>query len=297
MEEVKEFITYLKKERGYSDYTIKNYELDIIDFLEYCKENKLNIYKVKYFDVKSYLVKLFEKNYKGTTISRKISSLRTFYSFLYDNNLVDKNIFKYVTTPKKEKRLPKYITNDDISTIFNIPDITSPIGERNRLILELLYGTGIRVSELCNIKLKDIDLNNKTIRILGKGSKERIVFYGDVCAEILELYMSDGRNLLLNKKNNDYLIIGAYKNDKPFTTRSVELIINDIIEKAAINKKVTPHVLRHTFATHLLNEGCDILMVKELLGHSSLDTTGIYTHVSNERLRKVYLDTHPRARK
>lgn len=297
MEEVKEFITYLKKERGYSDYTIKNYELDIIDFLEYCKENKLNIYKVKYFDVKSYLVKLFEKNYKGTTISRKISSLRTFYSFLYDNNLVDKNIFKYVTTPKKEKRLPKYITNDDISTIFNIPDITSPIGERNRLILELLYGTGIRVSELCNIKLKDIDLNNKTIRILGKGSKERIVFYGDVCAEILELYMSDGRNLLLNKKNNDYLIIGAYKNDKPFTTRSVELIINDIIEKAAINKKVTPHVLRHTFATHLLNEGCDILMVKELLGHSSLDTTGIYTHVSNERLRKVYLETHPRARK
>ena len=297
MEEVKEFITYLKKERGYSDYTIKNYELDIIDFLEYCKENKLNIYKVKYFDVKSYLVKLFEKNYKGTTISRKISSLRTFYSFLYDNNLVDKNIFKYVTTPKKEKRLPKYITNDDISSIFNVPDISTPIGERNRLILELLYGTGIRVSELCNIKLKDIDLNNKTIRILGKGSKERIVFYGDVCAEILELYISDGRNLLLNKKNNDYLIIGAYKKDKPFTPRSVELIINDIIEKAAINKKVTPHVLRHTFATHLLNEGCDILMVKELLGHSSLDTTGIYTHVSNERLRKVYLDTHPRARK
>lgn len=297
MEEVKEFITYLKKERGYSDYTIKNYELDIIDFLEYCKENKLNIYKVKYFDVKSYLVKLFEKNYKGTTISRKISSLRTFYSFLYDNNLVDKNIFKYVTTPKKEKRLPKYITNDDVTSIFNVPDITSPIGKRNRLILELLYGTGIRVSELCNIKVKDIDLNNKTIRILGKGSKERIVFYGDACAEILELYMSDGRNLLLNKKNNDYLIIGAYKKDKPFTTRSVELIINDIIEKAAINKKVTPHVLRHTFATHLLNEGCDILMVKELLGHSSLDTTGIYTHVSNERLRKVYLDTHPRARK
>ena len=297
MEDLKEFITYLKKERGYSDYTVKSYELDILDFLEYCKENKLNIYKVKYFDVKSYLVKLHEKNYKGTTISRKISSIRTFYSFLYDNSLVDKNIFKYVTTPKKEKRLPKYITNDDVTSIFDVPDISSPIGKRNRLILELLYGTGIRVSELCNIKVKDIDLNNKTIRILGKGSKERIVFYGDVCSEMLELYLSDGRNVLLNKKNNEYLIIGAYKKDKPLTTRSVELIINDIIEKAAINKKVTPHVLRHTFATHLLNEGCDILMVKELLGHSSLDTTGIYTHVSNERLRKVYLDTHPRAKK
>lgn len=297
MEDLKEFITYLKKERGYSDYTVKNYELDILDYLEYCNINKLNIYKIKYFDIKTYLVKLHENNYKGTTISRKISSLRTFYSFLYDNNLVDKNIFKYVVVPKKEKRLPKYITNDDVTSIFSVPDISSPIGQRNRLILELLYGTGIRVSELCNIKIKDIDLNNKTIRILGKGSKERIVFYGDICAELLELYLSDGRNVLLNKKNNEYLIIGAYKKDKPLTTRSIELIINDIIEKAAINKKVTPHVLRHTFATHLLNEGCDILMVKELLGHSSLDTTGIYTHVSNERLRKVYLDTHPRARK
>lgn len=297
MENLKGFITYLKKERGYSDYTVKNYEFDILDYLKYCNNKKLNIYKIKYFDIKTYLVKLHENNYKGTTISRKISSLRTFYSFLYDNNLVDKNIFKYVVVPKKEKRLPKYITNDDVTSIFSVPDISSPIGQRNRLILELLYGTGIRVSELCNIKVKDIDLNNKTIRILGKGSKERIVFYGDICAELLELYLSDGRNVLLNKKNNEYLIIGAYKKDKPLTTRSIELIINDIIEKAAINKKVTPHVLRHTFATHLLNEGCDILMVKELLGHSSLDTTGIYTHVSNERLRKVYLDTHPRARK
>lgn len=297
MNELRRFVTYLKKERGYSDYTVKNYELDILDFLEYCNNNKLNIYKIKYFDVKTYLVSLHEKKYKGTTISRKISSLRTFYSFLYDNNLVDKNIFKNVVIPKKEKRLPKYITNEDVASIFDVPDISSPIGKRNRLILELLYGTGIRVSELCNIKVKDIDVNEKTIRILGKGSKMRIVYYGDVCAEILDLYLTDGRNILLNKKNNEYLIIGAYKKDKPLTTRSVELIINDIIEKAAINKKVTPHVLRHTFATHLLNEGCDILMVKELLGHSSLDTTGIYTHVSNERLRKVYLDSHPRAKK
>ena len=297
MNELRRFVTYLKKERGYSDYTVKNYELDILDFLEYCNNNKLNIYKIKYFDVKTYLVSLHEKKYKGTTISRKISSLRTFYSFLYDNNLVDKNIFKNVVIPKKEKRLPKYITNEDVASIFDVPDISSPIGKRNRLILELLYGTGIRVSELCNIKVKDIDVNEKTIRILGKGSKMRIVYYGDVCAEILDLYLSDGRNILLNKKNNEYLIIGAYKKDKPLTTRSIELIINDIIEKAAINKKVTPHVLRHTFATHLLNEGCDILMVKELLGHSSLDTTGIYTHVSNERLRKVYLDSHPRATK
>ncbi len=293
---LKKFISYLDSERGYSKYTIKNYELDILDFINYCKCNKLDEYKLTYNDVKSYLVKLYDKNYKAKTISRKISSLRTFYSYLYDNNLIKDNIFKYISLPKKEKILPKYITNEEVTVLFNTPDISSPIGQRNRLILELLYDSGIRVAELCNIKLSDINLGNKTIRILGKGSKERIVFYGDVCKDILELYLIEGRKALLNNKSNPYLIVGSYKKDKPLTTRSVELIINDLIEKAAIKKKVTPHVLRHTFATHLLNEGCDILIVKELLGHSSLDTTGIYTHVSNERLRKVYLDSHPRAK-
>ena len=297
MNDLKEFKIYLEKIRGYSNHTINNYELDIIDYLNYCNNSNINIYNITYFEVKEYLVKLYEKNFKATSIGRKISSLRTFYSYLYEEGKVNKNIFKHISVPKKEKRLPKYITNDEVDAIFKVPDITSPLGQRNRLILELLYGGGIRVSELCNIKVNDIDINNKTIRILGKGSKERIVFYGSTCSEILELYLSDGRNTLLNKKNNDYLIIGAYKKDKPLTTRSVQLILNDIIEKASIKKKVTPHVLRHTFATHLLNEGCDILIVKELLGHSSLDTTGIYTHVSNERLRKVYLDSHPRAKK
>lgn len=297
MKDLEEFKIYLEKIRGYSSHTISNYELDIIDYLNYLNKLKLSIYKITYFDIKKYLVKLYDEDYKGTSIGRKISSLRTFYSYLYDENKIDKNIFKYISVPKKEKRLPKYVTNDEVNAIFKIPDISSPLGQRNRLILELLYGGGLRVSELCNIKVKDIDIDNKTIRILGKGSKERIVFYGNTCKEILELYLSDGRNILLNKKNNDYLIIGAYKKDKPLTTRSVQLILNNVIEKASINKKVTPHTLRHTFATHLLNEGCDILIVKELLGHSSLDTTGIYTHISNERLRKVYLDNHPRAKK
>lgn len=297
MKDLEEFKIYLEKIRGYSSHTISNYELDIMDYINYLKELKLNIYKITYFDIKKYLVKLYDEDYKGTSIGRKISSLRTFYSYLYDENKIDKNIFKYISVPKKEKRLPKYVTNEEVNEIFKVPDISSPLGQRNRLILELLYGGGLRVSELCNIKVRDIDIDNKTIRILGKGSKERIVFYGNTCKEILELYLSDGRNILLNKKNNDYLIIGAYKKDKPLTTRSVQLILNDVIEKTAINKKVTPHTLRHTFATHLLNEGCDILIVKELLGHSSLDTTGIYTHISNERLRKVYLDNHPRAKK
>jgi len=290
------FIRYLDVERNYSKHTIKNYSIDIDNFLNYCKENKFDKYNVKYSNVKKYLIVLYELKYSNATISRKISSLRTFYDYLYDNNLVTNNIFNYISSPKKEKKLPKYISNEDVSIIFDIPDIKTPIGMRNRLIIELLYGTGIRVSELCNIKISDIDLKNKSIRILGKGSKERIVYFGDICLRILNSYIKDARCELLRNKSNDYLIVGAYKKDKKISVRSVELIINEIIRLAAIKKNISPHTFRHTFATHLLNEGCDILIVKELLGHSSLDTTGIYTHVSNERLRNVYLKSHPRAK-
>jgi len=296
MKHLNDFIEYLKIEKNYSEYTIKNYYLDINDYILYCNKNKIDIYNINYKRVKSYLSDMFNSKYNASTISRHISSLRSFYSYLYSNKLVDKNIFKSISLPKKEKRIPKYMTNEDISIIFDIPDINIPIGQRDRLILELLYGTGIRVSELCNIKLNDINYNNKTINIVGKGNKERIVFYGDVCESILDTYINYGRNLLLNNKNSDYLIIGTNKTTK-ISVRSIELIIDKIIKRASLKKNITPHTLRHTFATHLLNEGCDILLVKEFLGHSSLDTTGIYTHVSNEKLRKVYLDSHPRAKK
>lgn len=295
MKELNDFIKYLKINRNYSLYTIKNYELDIKDFINYCNNEKNKINTIKYDEVKKYLLLLHNKKYKSSTISRKLSSIRSFYDYLYDKEIVDKNIFKNLPSPKKEKKLPKFVTSDDIELLFNIPDINSPLGQRNRLILEILYATGIRVGELCNIKISDIDFNNKSIRILGKGSKERIVLYGSNCEKILKNYLEDGRNILLNGKNNEYLIIGLNRNG-PLSTRSVELVIDEIITKASLSKNVTPHVFRHTFATHLLNEGCDILIVKELLGHSSLDTTGIYTHVSNERLRNVYLNSHPRAR-
>lgn len=296
MKDLNEFISYLRDLKNYSDNTLENYRLDITDYLNYCTSNKLNIYSIKYLDIKPYLVSLYEHNYKNTTISRKISALRTFYKYLYDNEKVESDLFKYVTLPKKEKRLPKYLTNTEIDSIFEIPDIRYPIGQRNRLILELLYACGIRVSELCNIKLSDINFENKTIRIFGKGKKERIVCFGDKCLEILSMYISNGRNSLIKNTENEYLIVGMNRSSK-ISTRTIELILDEIINKAAIMKNVTPHMIRHTFATHLLNEGCDILIVKELLGHSSLDTTGIYTHVSNERLRNVYLNSHPRARK
>ncbi len=291
------FEKYLNIERNYSNYTIKNYLIDITEFITYCNNFNKNYLNIKYTDIKSYLTHLYEKKYKSTTISRKISALRTFYAFLYDKNIVDKNVFEYITLPKKEKRLPKYLSNDDIDEIFKIIDISTPLGIRNRLILELLYGSGLRVSELCNIKLSDIDFSNKSIRIIGKGKKERIVYYGEPCKRIIDLYLNGTRDEILGTNKNEYLIIGNKKSNKSLSVRSVELILNNIIESTSLNKKASPHTLRHTFATHLLNDGCDILIVKELLGHSSLDTTGIYTHISNERLRKVYLNNHPRAKK
>lgn len=291
------FEKYLNIERNYSNYTIKNYLIDITKFITYCNNFNKNYLNMKYTDIKSYLTHLYEKKYKSTTISRKISALRTFYAFLYDKNIVDKNVFEYITLPKKEKRLPKYLSNDDIDEIFKIIDISTPLGIRNRLILELLYGSGLRVSELCNIKLSDIDFSNKSIRIIGKRKKERIVYYGEPCKRIIDLYLNGTRDEILGKNKNEYLIIGNKKSNKSLSVRSVELILNNIIESTSLNKKASPHTLRHTFATHLLNDGCDILIVKELLGHSSLDTTGIYTHISNERLRKVYLNNHPRAKK
>ena len=291
------FEKYLNIERNYSNYTIKNYLIDITEFITYCNNFNKNYLNIKYTDIKSYLTHLYEKKYKSTTISRKISALRTFYAFLYDKNIVDKNVFEYITLPKKEKRLPKYLSNDDIDEIFKIIDISTPLGIRNRLTLELLYGSGLRVSELCNIKLSDIDFSNKSIRIIGKGKKERIVYYGEPCKRIIDLYLNGTRDEILGKNKNEYLIIGNKKSNKSLSVRSVELILNNIIESTSLNKKASPHTLRHTFATHLLNDGCDILIVKELLGHSSLDTTGIYTHISNERLRKVYLNNHPRAKK
>ena len=291
------FEKYLNIERNYSNYTIKNYLIDITEIITYCNNFNKNYLNIKYTDIKSYLTHLYEKKYKSTTISRKISALRTFYAFLYDKNIVDKNVFEYITLPKKEKRLPKYLSNDDIDEIFKIIDISTPLGIRNRLILELLYGSGLRVSELCNIKLSDIDFSNKSIRIIGKGKKERIVYYGEPCKRIIDLYLNGTRDEILGKNKNEYLIIGNKKSNKSLSVRSVELILNNIIESTSLNKKASPHTLRHTFATHLLNDGCDILIVKELLGHSSLDTTGIYTHISNERLRKVYLNNHPRAKK
>ena len=290
---ISEFLKYLKIEKNYSSNTIKNYEIDIDEFKNYLNCEGIDYLSVDYDFIKGFLMHLYNKKLSRNSVARKLSSLRSFYKYLFNNDLIKTNPFKYVASPKKEKKLPKYLGVEELEGIFNTPDITTPLGQRDRTILEVLYATGIRVSELVNIKLSDIDFYNKEIRVLGKGNKERIDPFGTYCLDIINMFLNDGRNKILKKHNTvcDYLIINEH--GRQITTRGVEKIIDNVVKKASLKKHVSPHMLRHSFATHLLNEGCDIRTVQELLGHESLETTQIYTHVSNEHLRSVYLKCHP----
>lgn len=290
--EINKFIDYLKYQKNYSIYTCNNYKKDLKEYNNFIVSNKLDYKNLSYEDATKYLKFLNEEKNAKSSISRKLSSIRSFYKFLVLNNITDKNIFLIVSSPKKDKKIPKFINYSDINEIFNVPNINTSSGQRERLILEILYGSGVRVSELVNIKLKDINLNNKSILIYGKGSKERIVSFGDYAYEMILKYINEGRVNLLGNIKSDYLIVG--KNKENLTTRRIEQIIDKIIEKTSIKLNITPHVFRHTFATHLLDNGCDLLAVQELLGHASLSSTEIYTHVSNEHLREVYRKCHPR---
>ena len=284
------FINYLK-DKDYSQNTVLSYEKDLDLFCEYAKN--CDVAKVDYSFIRSYLQFLHNQNYTAKTISRHISSLKSFFKYLTKMDIIKENPCLLVTNPKIEKKLPNYINYQDLEVLFSIPDCSSPLGLRNRLILELLYSCGVRVSELVNIKLSDIDFSNNRILILGKGSKERYVLYGKICQDLLNDYIDNSRPLL--NKNSEYLLLNKFGNK--ITDRAIRMIIDDIVKKSSLKLNISPHTLRHTFATHLLNEGADLKIVQELLGHENISTTGIYTHVSNEHLRKVYLDAHPRAKK
>lgn len=284
------FLRYLKDYKNYSDLTIKSYGIDLREFSEYIKKNITSVTKE---DIKKYLNYLFIKEDKNKTVSRKISTLKSFYKFLKENEVITINPASNIKYPKKEKTLPKFIPYNELESMINVSK-EGKFGVRNNLIIELLYATGTRVSELVSIKLNDIDYDNKSIRILGKGSYERTVFYGDYVSELLDIYINGLRNELLGSKQNVYLLLN--KNGDNITTRGIAKIIDNIIKETSIKVKVSPHTLRHTFATHLLDNGCDLRSVQELLGHKNINTTEVYTHVTSERLKDVYFKSHPRGR-
>lgn len=292
---IDKFIDYLKYQKNYSLYTCKNYYKDLEEYSEFLNIEHLKYNEMTYKLCLNYLSYLNKNNNSKSTVSRKLSSLRTFYKYLVNENIIRSNPFLLVSSPKKEKKIPKFISYNNLDEIFEVPNLNDIYGQRERVILEILYGCGVRISELVNIKIKDIDFNEKSILIFGKGSKERIVYFGEYASNIIRLYMDDARYELLDNISSDYLIVG--KNSEKLTTRRIEQIIDNIIKRSSIKMNITPHMFRHTFATHLLDNGCDLLVVQELLGHESLSSTEIYTHVSNEHLRDVFMKCHPRNRK
>ena len=284
--EKEQYLDYIKN-KNYSNYTVNSYSKDLDNFYIYLKQNNMNIKKVNYKFLRGYLTVLYDKSYSKKTIARNISTLKSFFKYLKKQNIIESNPMNLIKTPKIDKKLPKFLNYDEIEKILSTPDTTTFLGKRNALILELLYSTGIRVSELVNIKLNDIDLSEEKILILGKGNKERYVLFGNKAKQKILDYLSEKTD------NSPYLIVNRYGNK--ITDRGIRKILDSIILEASLSYKISPHTLRHTFATHMLDSGADIEIVKELLGHESLSTTQIYTHVTSESLKRVYSKTHPRA--
>ena len=289
----KAFLYMLKVERHFSDHTLKSYHDDIVQFNDFLYQESLDLNDFEYKDARNYLSFLYSKNLKRTTVSRKIYTLRTFYEYWMTQDESVVNPFVQLVHPKKEQYLPQFFYEEEMEALFKTVDTDSKKGMRDKVILELLYATGIRVSELVHIKTQDLDMKLPGVKVLGKGNKERFIPFGEFCKQSIERYLKEFKPL--KHVDHDYLIVNMQ--GQPITERGVRYVLNDVVKRTSGVTNIHPHKLRHTFATHLLNQGADLRTVQSLLGHVNLSTTGKYTHVSNQQLRKVYLNAHPRAKK
>ena len=283
---------YLEKELGYSFNTVKNYIMDLKQYSSFLNSRKKIIKNVDKEIARDYLKYLDQKKLTNKSIARKLSSIRNFYNYLLDNGYIANNVFSNMSNPKIEKKLPEFLNYEEIYSLLESVDISTTLGLRNRLLLELIYATGMRLNEVANLKLKAINYQDKTIRVMGKGNKERIVYYGEYAEKYLNSYIKSARKELLKNKNNEYLFINRFGNR--LHDEGIENVLKKQVKVICLKHKISIHTLRHTFATHLLNNGADIKTVQELLGHASLATTEVYTHLTNDRIREVYLKTHPR---
>ena len=292
---VNDFKIYLEVERNFSKHTIRAYESDILAYLIWL--DNIPAESANHAKIKEYLLFIQRFNYSKTTLSRKISAIRAFYRFLYRERVVDSNPVAGLHSPKKSKNLPKFLTSTEIEQILNNIKIETPAGYRNRTILELLYATGMRVSELAGLNFGNLNLNENEITVFGKGAKERIVLVSDRAKDFLKRYIETVRPMISEcpVATNEDSPVFINKTGYRLQTQSVRAAIKEIVDKIQLPKVVTPHVFRHSFATKLLENGADLRVVQELLGHASISNTQIYTHVSTERLKSVYDKTHPRA--
>lgn len=288
---IDEFLFYLKNERNYSENTLNSYSKDILTFVDFIKENKLSpsITRINSIRIpKNFISYLSNKEYTQTSINRHLSTMRSFYNYLLKEGTVKENLFLDVRNIKEPRKLPKFIDDEILISVLESIDTSTDLGNRNYIIFTLLFATGLRVSELCNLEVNNIDFNNKMIRVRGKGNKDRIVVMYDELIEDLKHYITFTRSNLLSKTQTDATKLFINYKGGFLTTRGVRVVLNSIIDKSGEYIHITPHMLRHSFATTLLNNGCDLRMVQELLGHKNLQTTQIYTHVSQNTIVEEY---------
>lgn len=299
IKEIDEFLEYLKYVLNYSEKTVSSYQIDIVSFYKFIFNQGIDIDDVDGAIIRNYLSTQLANNISKKTLCRRLSALRHFYGYLVDNDVLDYNPFIFISSPKKEIRYPRVLYIEQIDNLFKLnSERTDELMLRDQCILELLYASGVRVSELVKIKINDIDFHARAIRIMGKGKKERIVPFNKSAQTALKNYISKSRDNLIAKHpeslKEDYLFFDA--NGRVLTSRGVQYILKEVERKTGCNYGLHPHLLRHSFATHLLEGGADLRVIQELLGHESLNTTQIYTHVSEEAMKNQFELTHPRSK-
>ncbi len=296
MQEVfNKYINYLQAELNASPYTVRNYTTDLLGFFQFLRTKEISsLEEIDKHAVRDYLSHLMAQGFAKASIARKLSAIRSFYRYLLREKIMSTSPLATTSSPKLDKRLPSFLTQEEVKQLLETPDLSTPQGQRDRALMELLYASGLRVSELVNINLEQVNLDSQEIRVWGKGAKERVVLMGRPAAQALRTYLSQGRPKLMGKKQTSALFLNRY--GERVTKRRVQRILEKYTNLAGIDKRVHPHMLRHTFATHLLDGGADLRVVQELLGHANLSSTQIYTHVTQSHAKKVYLSAHPMAR-
>jgi integrase/recombinase XerC len=292
--QLEQFLTFMDKGRNASPYTIKNYRTDIGQFLEYCRQNGVrSVEEIDRSLLRNYLADLDAHGYVKASIARRVAELRSFGQFLVRDGVLARNPFRQVSAPRVPRVLPEYLTVSEVEALLAVPDLSTPSGLRDRAIIEVLYGAGLRVSELANMDVRDVNLLQAQVRVMGKGAKERLGLLGRPAVRAVRAYLEAGRPAMVRKRTRNALWLN--QRGGRLTVRGVSMILANAGKLAGITKRVSPHVLRHSFATHLLDGGADLRVVQELLGHANLATTQIYTHVSQSHAREVYVRAHPRA--